>query len=311
MLRFTTHAGQSGRKTQEEATMAEEIKQLWQDFREGKISRREFMRRAVMITGSLAAANGLIAALGSRKAAAAQVAENDPAILTHNVTYDGKAGPVAAYLARPVKAEKYPAIIVIHENAGLSDHIRDVARRLAKESYVVLAPDFLSRQGGTMKVNPKGGGLSNIRETTPWQNVAEDVESGFAYLNVLPDVRADKHGLLGFCWGGEVTFASATQVKSLDAAVVFYGRSPSPLDLVKNIRAPLMAHYGEKDPGVNKGIDETVAAMKKYNKVYEHKIYAGAQHAFNNDRNAERYHAQAAQETWARTLDFLKKHLRA
>jgi len=291
--------------------MAEEIKRLWEDLRSGKISRREFMRQAIMITGSLAAANGIIAAFGPGEATAAQVAESDPTILTHNVSYAGKAGPVAGYLARPVKAGKYPAIIVIHENAGLSDHIRDIARRLAKEGYVALAPDFLSRQGGTMKVNPKGGGLSNIRETTPWQNVAEDVEAGFAYLNVLPDVRADKHGLLGFCWGGEVTFASATQVKSLDAVVVFYGRSPSPLDSVKNISAPLMAHYGEKDPGVNKGIDETVAAMKKYNKVYDHKIYAGAQHAFNNDGNSDRYHPQAAKEAWARTLDFLKKNLRA
>jgi carboxymethylenebutenolidase len=291
--------------------MAEEIKRLWQDFRSGKISRREFMRQAIMITGSLTAASGMIAALGSAKASAAQVADNDPAVLTHNVSYDGKAGPVAAYLARPVKAGKYPGVIVIHENQGLNDHIRDIARRLAKEGYVALAPDFLSRQGGTMKVNPKGGGISNIRETTPWQNVAEDVASGFAYLNVLPDVRADKHGLIGFCWGGEMTFASATQLNALDAAVVFYGRSPSPLESVKNIRAPLMAHYGEKDPGVNKGIDETVAAMKKYNKVYDYKIYSGAQHAFNNDRNAERYHAQAAQEAWARTLDFLKKKLRA
>lgn len=291
--------------------MAEEIKRLWQDFRRGKISRREFMRQAVMITGSLTAASGMIAALGSVKAGAAQVADNDPAVLTHNVSYDGKAGPVAGYLARPVKAGKYPGVIVIHENQGLNDHISDIARRLAKEGYVALAPDFLSRQGGTMKVNPKGGGISNIRETTPWQNVAEDVASGFAYLNVLPDVRADRHGLIGFCWGGEMTFASATQLNALDAAVVFYGRSPSPLDSVKNIRAPLMAHYGEKDPGVNKGIDETVAAMKKYNKVYDHKIYSGAQHAFNNDSNAERYHAQAAQEAWARTLDFLRKNLRA
>ena len=291
--------------------MAEAIKRLWEDFRSGRISRREFMRQAIMVTGSLAAANGIIGALGHVEAAAAQVVESDPAILTHNVTYAGKAGAVGAYLARPVKQGKYAGIIVIHENAGLSDHIRDIARRLAKEGYVALAPDFLSRQGGTMKVNPKGGGLSNIRETTPWQNVAEDVEAGFAYLNVLPDVRADKLGLLGFWWGGKVTFASATQIKSIDAVVVFYGRSPSPLDSVQNIRAPLMAHYGEKDPGVNKGIDETAAAMKKYNKVYDYKIYSGAQHAFNNDSNAERYHAQAAQDAWARTLDFFKKTLRA
>jgi carboxymethylenebutenolidase len=291
--------------------MAEEIKRLWDDFRSGKISRREFMRQAVMISGSLAAASGILKALGAAETSAAQLAENDPAVLTHNVSYDGKAGPVAGYLARPVKPGKYPGIIVIHENQGLTDHIRDVARRLAKEGYVALAPDFLSRQGGTMKANPKGGGLANIRETTPWQNVAEDVQSGFTYLNALPDVRADKHGLIGFCWGGEMTFAAATQLPALDAAVVFYGRSPNPLDSVKNIRAPLMAHYGEKDQGVNKGIDETMAAMKQHNKVYDYKIYSGAQHAFNNDSNPERYHAQAAQEAWARTLDFFKKNLRA
>jgi len=291
--------------------MAEEVRRLWDDFRSGKISRREFMRQAVLITGSLATASGMIAGLESNQANAAQVTEGDPAILTHNVTYDGKAGPVAGYLARPVKPGKYPAIVVVHENQGLTDHIRDIARRLAKEGYVALAPDFLSRQGGTMKVNPKGAGLANIRETTPWQNVAEDVQSGFAYLNTLPDVRADKHGLIGFCWGGEVAFASATQLKDLDAAVVFYGRSPNPLESVKDIRAQVMAHYGEKDPGVNKGIDETAAAMKKYNKVYDHKIYPGAQHAFNNDSIPERYHAQAAQEAWACTLEFLKKNLRA
>jgi carboxymethylenebutenolidase len=227
------------------------------------------------------------------------------------VQYSGQAGPVFAYLARPVKSGKYPGVVVIHENQGLSNHIRDVARRLAKEGYVAFAPDFLSRQGGTMKANPKGGGLGNIRELVPWQMVAEDVASGFAYLNVLPDVRADKHGLIGFCWGGEMTFASATQLKNLDAAVVFYGRSPSPIESVKNIRAPLMAHYGEKDPGVNKGIDETVAAMKKFNKVYDYKIYSGAQHAFNNDANPERHHPEAAREAWGRTLAFLKKHLSA
>ncbi len=291
--------------------MAEEIKRLLEELRSGKLSRRDFLSQAIMITGSLAAANAIIDSLTALPAHAAQVPESDSSILTHNVTYQGKAGPVAAYLARPVKAGKYPGIVVIHENQGLNDHIRDIARRLAKEGYVALAPDFLSRQGGTMKVSPTGGGISNIREIAPWQTVAEDVASGFAYLNVLPDVRSDKHGLVGFCWGGEMTFAAATQLNALDAAVVFYGRSPNPLDLVKNIRAPVMAHYGEKDPGVNKVIDETVAAMKKYNKVYDHKIYSGAQHAFNNDVNPQRYHSEAAKEAWGRTLDFFKKHLRA
>jgi carboxymethylenebutenolidase len=291
--------------------MAEEIKRLLEELRDGKLSRREFMSRAIMITGSLAAANAVIAALAPSEVAAAQVDENDPTILTHNVTYDGKAGKVAAYLVRPVKAGKYPGIIAIHENAGLSDHIRDVSRRLAKEGYVVLAPDYLSRLGGTKLVTPKGEGIAKIREMVPWQVIAEDTISGFNYLRILPDVRADKQGLIGFCWGGEMTFAAATQIPTLDATVVYYGRSPDPLDLVRNIRAPVMAHYGEKDPGVNKGIDDTVAAMKKYKKVYDHKIYPAAQHAFNNDSDPKRYDAAAAKEAWGRTLGFLKKNLQA
>jgi len=291
--------------------MAEEIKRLLEELRDGRLSRREFMSRAIMITGSLAAANAIIGALAPAEVAAAQVDENDPTILTHNVSYDGKAGKVAAYLVRPVKAGKYPGVIVIHENVGLSDHIRDVARRLAKEGYVVLAPDYLSRLGGTRLVTPKGTGISNISELVPWPVIVEDTVAGFNYLRILPDVRADKQGLIGFCWGGEMTFAAATQIPTLDAAVVFYGRSPNPLDLVKTIRAPVMAHYGEKDAGVNKGINDTVAAMKKYNKVYDHRIYSDAQHAFNNDTRKDRYHAEAAKEAWGRTLAFLKKRLQA
>lgn len=292
--------------------MAEKIKELIREYREGKISRREFMRQAIILTGSLAAADSLIGGLTPAATAyAAQVDPNDAEMLTHNVTYPGKAGDVAAYLARPVKPGKYPGVIICHENEGLTDHIRDVARRFVKEGYVALAPDFLSRQGGTAKVNPKGGGLANIRELAPWKNVAEDVEAGVQYLHILPDVRGDRIGMVGFCWGGEMTFAAATQVQALRAAVVYYGRSPDPLESVKTIRAAVMAHYGEKDPGITKGAPDTEAAMKKYNKSYDYKVYAGAPHAFNNDTNSERYHAAAAKEAWGRTLDFLKKNLQA
>ena len=116
-------------------------------------------------------------------------------------------------------------------------------------------------------------------------------------------------GLIGFCWGGEMTFSSATQVRGLRAVVVFYGRSPKPLDLVKDIQAPVLAHYGEKDPTVNPDIPSTEEAMKKYNKSYTYKIYPGAQHGFHADTNPERYHPDAAKEAWATTLAFFKRHL--
>ena len=290
--------------------MTEKLKELLREYQEGGISRREFMRQAVIVTGSLAAANGLIGGLLAPHSYAAQVAPNDPDVLTHNVSYEGKAGPVAGYLARPMKAGQYPGLIVIHENRGLDDHVRDVARRFAKEGYVALAPDFLSRQGGTMKANPQGAGLPNIRELAPSQGVVEDAEAGIRYLRVLPDVRRDRMGVVGFCWGGGMAFITATQARDLKAVVVYYGASPSPLDLVKDIQAPVLANYGEKDPNINKGIPDTEAAMKKYNKVYDYKIYPGAQHAFNNDSNPERYDAKAAKEAWERTMEFFKKTLK-
>jgi carboxymethylenebutenolidase len=217
--------------------------------------------------------------------------------------------PVYGYLARPNAIRKFPAIIIIHANQGPNDYTRDVARRFAKQGYVSLAVDFLSRHGGTKKVNPKGEGLSNIRDLAPWYGVAEDTDSGFAFLRTLPDVRGDRLGLIGFCWGGEMTFSSATQVRGLRAVVVFYGRSPKPLDLVKDIQAPVLAHYGEKDPTVNPDIPSTEEAMKKYNKSYTYKIYPGAQHGFHADTNPERYHPDAAREAWTTTLAFFKKHL--
>ena len=180
---------------------------------------------------------------------------------------------------------------------------------LLSKGYVSLAVDFLSRHGGTKKVNPNGEGLGNIRDLAPWYGVAEDADSGFTFLRTFPDVRADRSGLIGFCWGGEMTFSSTTQIRGLKAAVVFYGRSPQPLDLVKNIQAPVLAHYGEKDPTVNQDIPSTEQAMKKYKKSYTYKIYPGAQHGFHTDTNPEHYHADAAKEAWTRTLDFFKKHL--
>jgi carboxymethylenebutenolidase len=293
------------------ANMAEEIRELIREYQDGKITRREFIFKTVALTGSLAASQALIDALAHSHARAAEVDPNDPALLCHDVEYAGRATPVYGYLARPTTTRKFPAIIIIHANQGLNDYTRDVARRLAKEGYVSLAVDFLSRHGGTKKVNPEGEGLGNIRDLAPWYGVAEDADSGFAFLRSFPDVRGDRLGLVGFCWGGEMTFASATQIRGLKATVVFYGRSPKPLDLVKNIQAPVLAHYGEKDPTVNQDIPATEEAMKKYKKSYSYKIYPGAQHGFHTDTNTERYHPEAAKEAWARTLEFFKTNLQA
>jgi len=285
--------------------MPEEIKQLLDEYRDGRLSRREFIQRAVLLTGSLVAATSLIDTLG---AYAAQVDPKDPSLTSKDVEFKGPGGTIAGYLSEPKAGGKHPAVIVIHENAGLTDHIRDVARRLAKEGFVALAPDLLSRKGGTEKANPKGGGLSNIRELAPEANVAEDVGAAVAYLKSLPEVG--NIGLTGFCWGGQQAFNASTQVKGLKAVVVYYGRTPTPPELIEKIEAPVMAHYGGEDKPISDNAPATADTMKKYNKPFTYKIYPGAKHAFNNDTNPERYNADAAKEAWAKTVDFFKTNLK-
>jgi carboxymethylenebutenolidase len=291
--------------------MAEEIKKLVEEYRDGKISRREFIQKAVLLTGSLAAATTLIDSLLAAPVDAAFTDPNEPGLKSSEVQYPGKAGAVFGYLSKPSAAGKYPAIVIISDNQGIGDHFRDLARRYAKDGYVALVPDVFSRQGGTAKVNPKGTGISNFRELAPLDAVTEDIDAGFTYLKSLPEVRGDRLGLTGFCWGGDMAFGAATQVRGLRALVVFYGESPQPLDLVKNIEAPVLVHYGEKDPRVTNGVPATEEAMKKYNKSYTYKIYSGAGHAFFHDGRADRYNAEAAKEAWSRTLEFFKKNLQS
>lgn len=290
--------------------MPEEIRELLQEYQQGKISRRDFILKAVAITGSLAAANALLGPFLSAPLDAAQVDPNDPVLNSADVQYPGKTGPVFGYLSRPKASGKYPAIIVISDNAGLVDHFRDVARRYAKEGYVALVPDVLSRHGGTAKANPKGTGLGKIGELAPPDAVSDYIDAGFTYLKSFPEVRGDRLGLTGFCWGGGMAFGSATRVRGLRALVVFYGGSPQPLDLVKNIEAAVLAHYAENDPRITNGVPATEEAMKKYNKSYTYKIFPGTQHAFFHDGRPDRYHPEAAKEAWARTLQFLKQHLK-
>lgn len=289
--------------------MPEEIKKLVDEYRDGLISRRDFIQRAVLVTGSLAAAATLFDSLGlAPPAYAAQVDPKDPGLTTKSVQFPGPAGTIYGYLAEPKAAGKYPAVIVIHENRGVNDHVKDVARRLAKEGFVALAPDYLSRGGGTDKVNPGGEGLSNIREVAPEKATAEDSGAALAYLKTLPEVNGDRIGLTGFCWGGQQAFNAATQVRGLKALVVYYGRTPNPPELLEKIEAPVMAHYGGEDKGITGGVPATEAAMKKYNKPFTYKIYPGAPHAFNNDAS-DRYHPEAAKEAWAKTVEFFKKNL--
>lgn len=290
--------------------MVDEVKELVRRYQEGGIDRREFLRRTVLLTGSLALAASLIESLVPSPLHASMTDPNDPDLVSEEVKYTGKAGTLFGYISRPKGAGPHPAIIVIHANKGTTPHIQDIVRRFAKEGYVALAPDYFSRHGGTKKVNPNFGRIKDYRKYVPLDTVMEDTESGFTYLRSLSSVRDDRIGVTGFCWGGSMAFASAAHIRGLKAAVIFYGASPKPIDLIKNIEAPVMAHYGGEDKRITSGVPDTVAAMKKYKRPFEYKIYPGAKHSFMSDNRKSRYHPEAAKEAWRRSLKFLAKHLK-
>jgi carboxymethylenebutenolidase len=288
--------------------MGETVEKLVQEFHAGKMSRREFIRQAVVLTGSLAAAISLIDAPIFSSAYAAQVDPNDPALTSSNINFAAEDGAsIGGYLTRPKGDERRPAVVVIHEWNGINDHIRDVARRLAKAGYVALAPDLLSRQGGTSSF-PSVSAANEAAVKLPDESIIKDLGGAVNFLKAQNFVRP-KIGVIGFCWGGGKTLMFTTRSKDLAASVVYYGSNPSNLDDIKNITAPVLGQYGGADERVTSGAPKLEEAMKKYGKSFEYKIYPGAPHAFNNDTSDRSYRAEAAKEAWDRTLEFFKKHL--
>jgi carboxymethylenebutenolidase len=185
-----------------------------------------------------------------------------------------------------------------------------VARRFAKAGYVALAPDLLSRSGGTGAFSSGEAATEGLYKLGD-EMFTKDLTGAVNFLNAQNFVRANKIGVTGFCWGGGKALMFTTRSKDLAASVIYYGDNPQNLEDVKNITVPVLGHYGEADERITSGVPKLNEAMKKYGKSFEYKIYAGAPHAFNSDDNPRSYREEAAKEAWARTLDFFKKHLQS
>ena len=284
--------------------MEKNARELYEDYRKGCSSRRDFLKKLSVVAGSTAAALALLPVLENELLAAGKHAAEVP-LITKFVKYPGVTGEMQAYFARPEKGNKFPAVIVIHENRGLVPHIQDVTRRMASEGFLALAPDALSPVGGTPE------DVSNVGELFRKLNNEETVKNFVAavkYLKTHPKSNG-KVGCTGFCWGGAMTNQVAVNSPDLDAAVPYYGMQPSAEDVSK-IKAPVMAHYAENDDRINQGIPAFEEALKENHIEYQIFIYPGTGHAFNNDTNPDRYNAEAAKLAWERTVGFFKEKLK-
>ena len=280
--------------------MDQKIIGLFDTFTHGGMDRRAFLEKLSVMAGSVAAATALLPLLENNYALADILPEGDPRIETSSITYKGGAG----YLAQPKASGKYGSVLVIHENRGLNPHIKDIARRIAAEGFIALAPDYLSALGGTPADEEKARDMIG---TLKPEDILAKSRAGLAATKVQSKSNG-KGGAIGFCWGGGAVNALAVADNGLSAGVAYYGMQPKAEDVTK-ISAPLMLHYAGLDDRTNAGIPAFEAALKAAGKTYEIYIYEGANHAFNNDTNATRYDKTAADLAWGRSLAFLKKYL--
>lgn len=192
-------------------------------------------------------------------------------------------------------------LVIVHENRGLDDHIRDVANRFARAGLAVAAPDYLSPIGGS--VDDVDTNIARIKEVSREQ--VTDISR--YWLDTLAKLtQVQNLAILGFCWGGGVVNHCATQIRDLEKAVMFYGMAPDP-SLISDIEASLQLHYAENDERINAGRDDYIRALQGCDINHETHIYEGAGHAFFNETRDDRYHQKSAQIAFQRALDFLTK----
>lgn len=284
---------------------APQLLELYDYYAHGRISRREFLDRAAVFTAGVSALS-VLGALSPNYALAEQVAPTDPAIVAEYITYPSPKGhgQVRGYLARPANAKgKVPAVVVVHENRGLNPYIEDVARRLAKQGYMALAPDGLSSVGGYPGNDEAGVAL---QKTVDPQKLMNDFFAAIEW-SMQHEASTGKVGITGFCYGGAVANAAAVAYPELGAAVSFYGRQPDAGD-VSRIKAPVMVHLAELDTRINEGWPAYEQALKANKVTYQGYIYPGVNHGFHND-STPRYDEAAATLAWDRTLSWFAKYL--
>jgi carboxymethylenebutenolidase len=272
------------------------------------MDRRTFMAELSRTAGSAAAAAALLGSIACQAAATPQVPADDRRIRARMIEWEPRTGRhYRGYSAEPAGGSPtLPMVIVVHENRGLNDHIRDVARRLAVAGFAALAPDFLSTAGGTPDDEDRARAMIGALD------MAEIAADGAATIQDLasPARGSRKLGCVGFCWGGGLTDRLAVAAgAALKAAVPFYGPAPAPAE-AQRVQTAMLIILAGLDNRVNATARPWAEALRAAGKDVTVHEFPNVDHAFHNDTSAARYNREAAEAAWRETIAFFRDHLR-
>lgn len=285
---------------------APEVMELYDDYAHGRLDRREYVKRLGAFAVGGLTVEALMSSLRPNYAWAQQIKPDDARIKTEMISYQSPqgAGEMKGLLARPAEGQKFPAVLVIHENRGLNPYIEDVARRLAVDGFLALAPDALTPLGGYPGNDDEGRAMQAKRDSN---EMTQDFLAGAKWLDTH-DLSTGKVGAVGFCYGGGIVNQLVVLAPDIiDAGVPFYGRQPDVADVPK-IKAPLLIHNAGLDARILAGAPAFEKALADNGKSFESFVYEGVNHGFHND-TTPRYDEAAAKLAWERTIAFFKKSL--
>jgi carboxymethylenebutenolidase len=310
-----------------------------EDYMDGLISRRELLRRVTLISGSAVLAGTIVAACGTPTPAASSptatiaasaaptafvpqafatpppspapagvtVPENDPRITVSKPEIKGADGALLmAYMAKPNVSGRVPGIIIIHENRGQTEHIRDVVRRAATAGFVAVNIDLAARDGGAEKLTDSAAYNAALGK----RDLAAKLSDHSATIAFLKAQSSGAIGVTGFCFGGGETWNLVTSLNpDVKAAVPYYGPQPANYAELAKTKAAVLGVYAELDTRITSSTMQMKQELEKSGSPHEITIHPGVNHAFHNDTNADRYNAAAAQKAWVATVEWFRKYL--
>jgi carboxymethylenebutenolidase len=274
--------------------------------------RMHFGRREFVVTSL---ATGF--AMAVRPVAAQTITTDTVGLEAGEVKIPVADGEMPAYQARPAKGDSFPTILVIQEIFGVHEHIKDLCRRLAKVGYLAVAPELYARQGDVSKQTDIQQIIASVVSKVPDAQVLSDLDATVAWVAKSGKGNTEKLGVTGFCWGGRIVWLYSAHNPNLKAGVAWYGRLTSavdalhpkhPLDLVGELKTPVLGLYGGADQGIpNETVEKMQQALKAAGKPSEIVLYLDTPHGFNADYRPT-YRKDKAEDGWQRMLDWFKKH---